>query len=129
RKSNVRPNTGADSPKDPWPATAMRRPPQGHVNLNAPCRDQCRCDRGDARDRPCRRLHVNAAACHPDRKRRCMFSRRDLVKSGALALTVAPSQGAFAEEIKTELFKVITVKDEIVIGLSPDELKGLGGTD
>jgi hypothetical protein len=58
-----------------------------------------------------------------------MLSRRDLVKSGALALTVAPPQGAFAEETRTELFKVITVKDEIVIGLSPDELKGLGGTD
>jgi hypothetical protein len=58
-----------------------------------------------------------------------MFSRRDLVKSGVLALTVAPSQGAFAQETKIELFKVITVKDEIVIGLSPDELKGLGGTD
>ncbi len=58
-----------------------------------------------------------------------MLSRRDLVKSGALALSVAPSQGAVAEETRTELFKVITVKDEIVIGLSPDELKGLGGTD
>lgn len=58
-----------------------------------------------------------------------MLSRRDLVKSGARALSVAPSQGAVAEETRTELFKVITVKDEIVIGLSPDELKGLGGTD
>jgi len=58
-----------------------------------------------------------------------MFSRRDLVKSGVLAVTLAPSQGALAEEIKMELFKVITVKDEIVIGLSSDELKGLGGTD
>ncbi len=28
-----------------------------------------------------------------------------------------------------ELFKVVTVKDEIVIGLSADELKALGGTD
>ena len=58
-----------------------------------------------------------------------MFSRRDLVKSGALALTMAPAQGAWAQETKTELFKVITVKDEIVIGLSSDELKALGGTD
>ena len=27
------------------------------------------------------------------------------------------------------LFKVITIKDEIIIGLSADELKALGGTD
>lgn len=27
------------------------------------------------------------------------------------------------------LFKIITVKDEIVIGLSPDELQALGGND
>ena len=27
------------------------------------------------------------------------------------------------------LFKIVTVKDEIIIGLSPDELKALGGSD
>jgi hypothetical protein len=59
-----------------------------------------------------------------------MFSRRDLAKSGALlALTISPLQGAEAQANKTDLFKVITVKDEIVIGLSSDELKALGGTD
>jgi hypothetical protein len=59
-----------------------------------------------------------------------MFSRRDLAKSGALlSLTISPLQGAEAQANKTDLFKVITVKDEIVIGLSSDELKALGGTD
>ena len=27
------------------------------------------------------------------------------------------------------LFKIVTVKDEIIIGLSPDELQALGGSD
>jgi hypothetical protein len=36
---------------------------------------------------------------------------------------------ALAEDSKTSLFKIVTVKDEIVIGLSTDELKALGGTD
>ena len=59
-----------------------------------------------------------------------MFSRRDIMKYGALmVLVLAGAQAARAQETKTELFKVITVKDEIVIGLSADELKALGGTD
>jgi hypothetical protein len=37
--------------------------------------------------------------------------------------------GAWAQEKKINLFKVVTVKDEIVIGLSADELKAAGGTD
>ena len=55
-----------------------------------------------------------------------MFSRRDLVKSGALALTMAPAQGAWAQETKTELFKVITAKDEVEIGLTDEELRSFG---
>ena len=59
-----------------------------------------------------------------------MFPRRDNLKCGALAvLLYASSQAAWAQENKTDLFKVVTVKDEIVIGLSADELKALGGTD
>ena len=59
-----------------------------------------------------------------------MFSRRDKLKCGALAvLILASAQAAWAQENKTNLFKVITVKDEIVIGLSADELKALGGSD
>jgi hypothetical protein len=59
-----------------------------------------------------------------------MFSLRDKLKFGALsALILAGTQASSAQEAKTDLFKVITVKDEIVIGLSADELKALGGTD
>ncbi len=59
-----------------------------------------------------------------------MFHLRDIMRGCALAaLMVAAAQGAWAQEKTTSLFKVITVKDEIVIGLSADELKALGGTD
>jgi hypothetical protein len=59
-----------------------------------------------------------------------MSQRRDLVRCGALAvLLLTGVQGAWAQEKKMNLFKIITVKDEIVIGLTPDELKALGGND
>jgi hypothetical protein len=64
-----------------------------------------------------------------------MVSRRHLVSLGALAgLILATGQTVFAQdnkvqENKMQLFKVTTVKDEIVIGLSADELKALGGSD
>jgi hypothetical protein len=37
--------------------------------------------------------------------------------------------GAWAQEKAMNLFKIITVKDDIVIGLSDDELDTLGGRD
>lgn len=59
-----------------------------------------------------------------------MFARRYLIKCGSLAiLSLAAAQAAGAQENTTNLFKVIIVKDEIVIGLSTDESKTLGGTD
>jgi hypothetical protein len=59
-----------------------------------------------------------------------MFSRYDVAKCGAfLFLALASTQSSQAQENKIDLFKVITVKDEIVIGLSADELKALGGSD
>ncbi len=59
-----------------------------------------------------------------------MIARREIARRGALAiLMLTVTQGAFAQEKKTNLFKVITVKDDIVIGLSADELKALGGSD
>ncbi|MGP0088520.1 MAG: hypothetical protein ACLPKB_00930 [Xanthobacteraceae bacterium] len=59
-----------------------------------------------------------------------MFQRRDIVCCGSLAvLLVTAAQGAWAQEQRMNLFKIITVKDEIVIGLTPDELKALGGND
>lgn len=42
------------------------------------------------------------------------------IAAGVLALS---SQGAFAEM----LFKIVTVKDEIVVGLNDTELKAMGG--
>jgi hypothetical protein len=38
-------------------------------------------------------------------------------------------QAAWAQEKAMNLFKIITVKDEIVIGLTTDELSKLGGQD
>jgi hypothetical protein len=65
-----------------------------------------------------------------------MFSRGEILKCCSLAVLLlapaqilAPTQAAWAQETKTDLFKVVTVKDEIVIGLSADELKALGGSD
>jgi len=59
-----------------------------------------------------------------------MFPRRDILKSCSLAIVVlACAQGASAQETKTDLFKVVTTKDEIIIGLSTDEFKAIGGSD
>ena len=58
-----------------------------------------------------------------------MLSRKLFLSCAALAVTFATAQGVCAQESKVHLFKVITVKDDIVIGLSDAELKALGGTD
>jgi hypothetical protein len=58
-----------------------------------------------------------------------MLSRCDLIKGAAVALLTLATQGAWAQETKMNLFKVVTVKDEIVIGLSAEELRSLGGND
>jgi hypothetical protein len=59
-----------------------------------------------------------------------MLSLRGHLKCGALAiLVISGATAACAEEASTDLFKVVTVKDEIIIGLSADELKALGGSD
>lgn len=59
------------------------------------------------------------------------LSRRHAFASGALAvLFMTAIQPAFSEDkAMTTLFKIITVKDEIVIGLSADELGAIGGKD
>jgi hypothetical protein len=80
-------------------------------------------------------LNVRNPACAIRHKGQCMFSRRNKLtsgklKSGALAVVLlAGAQAAWAQDDKTDLFKVVTVKDEIIIGLSVDELKALGGSD
>ena len=58
-----------------------------------------------------------------------MISRCDLIKGAAFTLFTLSIQGAWAQETKINLFKIITVKDEIVVGLSTEELQALGGID
>ena len=58
-----------------------------------------------------------------------MLSRCDLVKGAAFALLAFVTPGAWAQDAKMNLFKIITVKDEIIIGLTPEELQALGGND
>jgi hypothetical protein len=63
--------------------------------------------------------------------------RREILISGSLAALLLSAASAFTpaqaedakNDAKTSLFKITTVKDEIIIGLSADELKALGGTD
>jgi hypothetical protein len=53
------------------------------------------------------------------------FARRS-----ALAIVlIAAASVAWAQDKTTTLFKIVTVKDEIVIGLNAEELGGLGGRD
>ena len=54
------------------------------------------------------------------------FIRRGLLTFGLLAASAAP---VAAQTKDTGLFKVVSVKDEIVIGLSAAELAALGGND
>ena len=59
------------------------------------------------------------------------ISRRHAFAGGALAILLTTiTQPAFSEDKgMTTLFKIITVKDEIVIGLNADELGQIGGKD
>jgi hypothetical protein len=64
------------------------------------------------------------------------FTRRSMLRdaaAGALAATAPPAFAqttpASKDTAMTNLFKIITVKDEIVIGLSADELKEFDGAD
>ena len=60
------------------------------------------------------------------------LTRRNAFAGGAFAmLLMTATQPAFSEDSKsmTTLFKIITVKDEIVIGLNEGELGQLGGKD
>jgi len=54
----------------------------------------------------------------------------DIARRGVMVVFIlSVAQGAWAQEKKISLFKIITAKDEIIIGLSADELKAIGGTD
>lgn len=60
-----------------------------------------------------------------------ILSRRHAFAGGALAfLLTTVIQPAFSQDKgMTTLFKIITVKDEIVIGLNADEFGQIGGKD
>jgi hypothetical protein len=60
-----------------------------------------------------------------------ILSRRHAFAGGALALLLtAAVPPAFSQDKgMTTLFKIITVKDDIVIGLNADELGQIGGQD
>jgi hypothetical protein len=58
-----------------------------------------------------------------------LLNNRSVIRAALAALVFAATQPAWSQETKVNLFKVTTVKDEIVIGLSADELKSLGGAD
>ena len=53
-----------------------------------------------------------------------------LARRGVLMIALATvASAAFAQNKTTTLFKIITVKDEIVIGLNAAELGAIGGQD
>ena len=58
-------------------------------------------------------------------------TRRSVLHAAAALLIVSASPALAQQKDKamTSLFKIVSVKDEVVIGLSPDELSGLGGND
>src|SRR6478609_3029777 len=58
-----------------------------------------------------------------------MLSRSHFITGTTLALLALASHRACAEEARVNLFKIVTVKDEIIIGLSAEELQALGGND
>jgi len=57
------------------------------------------------------------------------FGERFLRRTSKAAMLMMMTSLAFAQDGATFLFKVVTVKDEIVIGLSAAELDQLGGRD
>ena len=56
-------------------------------------------------------------------------TRRGLLLASVLLAVFTMPAFAQTKDAMTSLFKIVSVKDEIVIGLSADELSALGGTD
>ena len=58
-------------------------------------------------------------------------TRRNLLHATAALLIVSssPALAQQKEKAMTSLFKIVSVKDEVVIGLAPEELSALGGSD
>jgi len=58
-----------------------------------------------------------------------LYRQKAAIGAVFLAFATPLSSDALAEESTTKLFKVITTKDEIIIGFSEAELRALGGAD
>ena|SRR5436305_1925053 len=58
-------------------------------------------------------------------------SRRNLLRASAALLIVSasPALAQQKDPATTSLFKIVSVKDEVVVGLSAEELAALGGSD
>jgi hypothetical protein len=58
-------------------------------------------------------------------------TRRHLLRATAAALIISasPALAQQKDPAMTSLFKVVSVKDEVVIGLAAEELAALGGND
>jgi len=54
---------------------------------------------------------------------------RAALKAGTLALLIGTATQAWGEAMPVSLFKVVTVKDEVTIGLNIQELQALGGPE
>ncbi len=55
---------------------------------------------------------------------------RAALKAGALALFIATATQAWGQaQMQVALFKVVTVKDDVIIGLNTEDLKTLGGPE
>lgn len=57
------------------------------------------------------------------------ITRRSVTAALAVALIAAAGLPAMAQETTTRLFKIISVKDDVVIGLNAAEMASLGGSD
>ena len=57
------------------------------------------------------------------------IARTSLLATAALAIAASTAFAQTKDPAMTSLFKVISVKDDVTIGLSADELTALGGND
>lgn len=55
-----------------------------------------------------------------------MLQRRTLSIGGAFALAFAPIGGASAQDAEVSLFKIVSAKDDMIVGLTRDELAKYG---
>jgi len=69
------------------------------------------------------------AASHDGGFTMTLISRRSLLLASALLTISPPAFAQTRDNAMTTLFKIVSVKDEVVIGLSADELAVFGGND